>query len=93
MVKTVLATLKTPGFEEDIAVLKSEVERGSSGMRSRQDVRERLVLMEVRKVRPRRTLRIPMAKRKKADTRAKVPTWWESTAAPMLIRRFTTPSR
>lgn len=33
---------------------------------------------------PRRTFRHPTAKRKNAETRAKVPTWCERTAAPML---------
>lgn len=42
---------------------------------SRHDVTERLDLADSRKMRPTRTLRHPMEKRKKADTRVKVSTW------------------
>ena len=78
---------KTPAAPLAAAARKSAWVRGRVGVlpRSRQEVRERLVLMEARKARPRRTLMQPTAKRKKAETRAKVPTWCERTAAPILL--------
>ena len=50
-----------------------------------QDVMDRFVFARSRKIRPRRTLRHPTEKRKKADTRVNVSTWCERIAAPMLL--------
>jgi len=57
---------------------------------SRQDVKERLDLADWRQTRPTKMFKQPMANRKKAETRAKSSTWWDSTAAPILdaIREY-----
>jgi len=46
---------------------------------------DRFAFARSRKIRPRRTLRHPTEKRKKADTRVNVSTWCERIAAPMLL--------
>ena len=51
---------------------------------SRQEVMERLDLADSRNISPTRTLTHPSEKRKKAETRVKVFTWWERIAAPIL---------
>jgi hypothetical protein len=52
---------------------------------SRQERMERFVLAFSRKMRPRRMLRQPREKRKKAETRVKVLVCCERTVAPILI--------
>ena len=50
---------------------------------SRQERMERFVFAFSRKMRPRRILRHPIEKRKKAETRVKSSVCWERTVAPM----------
>lgn len=54
---------------------------------SRQDVMDRLTLADSRKIRPAKTFKQPIAKRKKAETSVNVLTWCERTAAPILRRK------
>lgn len=51
---------------------------------SRHEVTERLDFAFSRNIKPKNTLRQPIEKRKNAETRVKVSTWWERIAAPIL---------
>lgn len=68
----------TPDFPGLISLILGRIGFESE----RHCVIERFDLARSRKMRPRRILRHPSAKRKNAETRLKSSTWWERMAAP-----------
>jgi len=55
---------------------------------SRHEVRDRFDFADSRKMRPTKTLRHPMEKRRNAETRVKVSTWCDKMAAPILYHTY-----